>query len=257
MFGSSPRAPRLRVRLHRTVSACALPLVAMAAGAQPQAPSGLMVDLLAHPERTTIESPRPSLGWIVEDPTPGAVQGAYQIRVASRPEVLAGGHADVWDSGRVPSRASVAVRYGGPPLTVNAGYAWTVRTWDAQGRPGPWADAQTFRTGALDGTTARYPLVQDAIAGRVVATGAGTFVDFGRDAFGTLQVTLAASAPDSLVVHLGEKLSAPNVIDRSPGGTVRYRRVVVPLQPGTRTYRLQIPPDQRNTGPRQRRRSFH
>jgi hypothetical protein len=125
-----------------------------------------------------------------------------------------------------------------------------VRTWDVQGRPGPWADAQSFRTGALDGTTARYPLVQDAIApARVVATAAGTFVDFGRDAFGTLQVTLAASAPDSLVVHLGEKLSAPNVIDRSPGGTVRYRRVVVPLQPGTRTYRLQIPPDQRNTGP--------
>ncbi|MBV9879201.1 MAG: hypothetical protein JO180_01845 [Gemmatirosa sp.] len=222
--------------------------------AQPQAPTGLMVELLAHPERTAIETARPSLGWIVEDPAPNAVQRAYQVRVASSPAALVGERADVWDSGRVPSAASVAVRYGGAPLHPGTTYWWTVRTWDAAGRPGPYADPQTFRTGALSAghVTERYPLVQEAVAPRrMTALGSdGYFVDFGRAAFGTLQVTLNSTTPgDSLVVHLGEKLAAPDRIDRAPGGTIRYRRIVLPLLPGLRTYRVQIPPDQRNTGP--------
>jgi hypothetical protein len=94
--------------------------------------------------------------------------------------------------------------------------------------------------------------VQEAVAPQRMAPSpdGGYFIDFGRAAFGTLQLTASgASEGDSLVVHLGEKLAAPGRVDRAPGGTVRYRRVVLPLLPGTRTYRLQIPPDQRNTGP--------
>jgi alpha-L-rhamnosidase len=224
------------------------------AGAQPLAPSGLMVDLLAHPERAPIASDRPAFAWVVEDPAPGAVQRAYQLRVASSRAVLAGDSADVWDSGRVGSAASVAVPYGGAPLRPEAGYVWTVRTWDARGRAGPWARAQAFRTGTNAGgaVTPRYPLVQDAVAPRRLEPlrGGGYFVDFGRAAFGTLQLTLHdAAAGDSLVVHLAEKLAAPDRVDRAPGGTVRYRRVAQPLLAGTRTYRLEIPPDQRNTGP--------
>lgn len=225
-----------------------------AQAAWPGAPSGLMVELLAHPERTAIETARPSFGWVVEDPAPGAVQRAYQLRVASSPAALAGPTADVWDSGPVRSAASVAVAYGGPALRPHATYSWTVRTWDARGRPGPYAQPQTFHTGALapGHVTERYPLVQEAVAPqRFFTLGNGRYLaDFGRDAFGTLQLTLTSTAAgDSLVVHLGERLAAPDRVDRAPGGTVRYRRVVLPLSPGTRTYRLEIPPDRRNTGP--------
>jgi hypothetical protein len=84
----------------------------------------------------------------------------------------------------------------------------------------------------------------------VALNGGSYFVDFGRAAFGTLQLTLtSAAAGDSIVVHLGERLAAPDRVDRAPAGTIRYRRVVLPLLAGTRTYRLQIPPDARNTGP--------
>ena len=227
---------------------------AAAQSAGPDAPSGLMVALLAHPERTTVETARPTFGWIVEDPRRGAVQSAYRIRVARSLTALAAGGGDVWDSQRVRSAASVAVPYGGQPLAPNTTYYWTVRTWDAAGHGGPYAIPQRFRTSALSANhvTTRYPLAQELVPARRDARGEDghRLLDFGQDAFGTLQLTVTAAVDgDSLVVHLGERADSPTHVDRQPGGTVRYRRVVLPLRAGTSTYRLPIPRDARNTGP--------
>lgn len=63
------------------------------------------------------------------------------------------------------------------------------------------------------------------------------FVDFGRAAFAGLQ--LQFPQPDDgrkLVVHLGEKLSAPCVVDRKPGGSVRYLQAEVTLKAGQEKY---------------------
>ena len=52
------------------------------------------------------------------------------------------------------------------------------------------------------------------------------FVDFGRAAFGTLIVPVPKdSGRNSVVVHLGEKLTAEGRIDTSPPGSVRYIRI--------------------------------
>lgn len=53
------------------------------------------------------------------------------------------------------------------------------------------------------------------------------FFDFKKDAFGALFLKFKESQSDSIVVILGEKLSDKNTIDRNPGGTIRYKRVVL------------------------------
>ena len=81
--------------------------------------------------------------WRVVDPRRGAVQSAYRI-VVTGPD---GAASTVWDSGNVASAQQAFVRYGGPPLSSDARYHWTVRTSDREGR---WSDPSTparFTTG--------------------------------------------------------------------------------------------------------------
>ena len=80
---------------------------------------------------------------------------------------------------------------------------------------------------------------------------AHTFVDFGKAAYAHLRLTVDSPAADrTLEIHLGEKLSAPQVLDREPPGTIRYRRTTLKLKQGTHTYDVAVPPDKRNTGSR-------
>ena len=80
--------------------------------------------------------------------------------------------------------------------------------------------------------------------------GAGRwFIDFGQAMFGTVQLTIRADDTGSCDVCLGEKLLADGTIDRAPPGCIRCRVLTLPLKAGLHTYRVAIPPDERNTGP--------
>jgi len=58
------------------------------------------------------------------------------------------------------------------------------------------------------------------------------FVDFGKAAFGTVEITSPdAKAGTKITVHLGESLSGPSAIQRKPRGTVRYQSHEVTLKP--------------------------
>src|SRR5690554_430176 len=81
------------------------------------APNGLMTDLLANPELTTISNQKPEFSWIVNDPDQNEIQTAYQILVASSLSSLNEDIGDMWDSGRVASSTSSNVEYEGTPLT--------------------------------------------------------------------------------------------------------------------------------------------
>jgi alpha-L-rhamnosidase len=64
--------------------------------------------------------------------------------------------------------------------------------------------------------------------GRIIKLSKGHyFIDFGKDAFGTLSLVAKLSQTDTLVIHLGEKLSSSNTIDRNPAGTIRYQKVIL------------------------------
>jgi hypothetical protein len=75
------------------------------------------------------------------------------------------------------------------------------------------------------------------------------FFDFGKDAFGTLVLKFRTGHPDTLIIHLGEKSTTDNRVDRQPGGTIRYQKVFLILDPTKKNYEIQLPPDKRNTGP--------
>src|SRR5689334_5355295 len=63
---------------------------------------------------TAIDQTQPRLSWVVEvGKNRGVRQGAYQILVASDPQLLAKERADLWDSGKINSDQSIQVIYGG------------------------------------------------------------------------------------------------------------------------------------------------
>ena len=221
-------------------------------------PTGLLCELLEQPQRTDVCNPRPRFGWVVRDQAPNAWQVAYQILVACGLDPLGQDVGDMWDSGEPhpghqwqADSASLHVPYEGKPLEPNSTYCWKVRTWNQRNEVSPWSEAQVFHTGELNEghVTPAYPLEQHAIeAVEVVAVAAGhTFVDFGRAAFGTIELTLTCARAGTVDVHLGEVLDGAHAIHRRPGGARRYRLVRLATRQGTHTYRIAVPPDPRNT----------
>ncbi len=101
-------------------------------------------------------------------------------------------------------------------------------------------------------TIATRPLQQTEAAPvrtRLTEDGA-RFVDFGKAAFGTLVVPLTnAMRPGRLVVHLGEQATPEGRVERSPPGSIRYRRIEQETRRDEARARIVIPPDPRNTGP--------
>ncbi|MGD1064729.1 MAG: alpha-L-rhamnosidase N-terminal domain-containing protein [Terracidiphilus sp.] len=110
-------------------------------------PVELRVDNLTNP--LGIDDPTPKFSWQLRDPEPGAKQTAYEVMVASSPELLAHGKADVWDSGRVASEQSLNVRYGGPALKPSARYSWCVKLWGANGKTYAASETAWWETGLM------------------------------------------------------------------------------------------------------------
>ncbi|MFL5998751.1 MAG: family 78 glycoside hydrolase catalytic domain, partial [Streptomyces sp.] len=108
---------------------------------------GLTVEHRTNP--IGVDATRPRFGWRTASRVRGRRQTAYRLLVASTPDRLAVGRTDVWDSGRVDSADSVAVRYAGPALHASTRYHWTVLVWDENGRRLPEAPTARFETGLL------------------------------------------------------------------------------------------------------------
>lgn len=141
---------RLCLALVLVLSACT---VAEAASANPDGHvtvTGLTTDRMVNP--LGIDNPSPHFGWRLQSKVNGERQTAYQILVATTPQRLRAGLADMWDSGRVASAASVAVPYGGPPLAAAQRYYWAVRAWDSRGRASAWSQPAWFETALLSAT---------------------------------------------------------------------------------------------------------
>lgn len=217
-------------------------------------PSGLMVNFIRQPEQVVLASNTPRFSWIV--PKEAVFQSAYQLLVASSRATLDNNVGDVWNSKQVRGNASSDLVYSGPALNPGVPYFWKVRIWDTDNRTGDYSAPQTFRVGA-SGTSLTSPSSfqierKAPVTFRQQATGS-YFIDFGKAAFATLELTYRNDAPaartsDTLLVRLGEQLDGTR-INRSPAGHIRYQEVKLAVQPGKHTYRLAIKPDVRNTKP--------
>lgn len=62
-------------------------------------------------------------------------QAYFEIQVATDSSLLAQGKADLWNSGKVESSASVMVPYRGKELRSSVLAYWKVRGWDDKGDP--------------------------------------------------------------------------------------------------------------------------
>lgn len=115
--------------------------------APPAAPTGLRCQYTINP--LGIDTAQPKFSWIVNDADRNEFQTAYQLLVASRPELLENEEGDLWDSGIVKSDQQAAVLFSGRPLAGKKRYWWTVRTWDKEDAASPWSTPAWFETAML------------------------------------------------------------------------------------------------------------
>lgn len=74
----------------------------------------------------------PRLMWKTYVDKPNYRQRSFQVRVASSPELLMYGEADIWDSGRIKSDQQM-VYYTGPALKSHTRYYWNVEIYGTGG----------------------------------------------------------------------------------------------------------------------------
>lgn len=213
-------------------------------------PYGLMVEFIREAGQIRILDQNPEFSWIVPDRA--GCQTAFQILVASKGQKAAEDEGDVWDSGKIIGSLSTEVEFSGHGLSENSEYFWKVRIWNKKGKPSSWSVIRSFKTGVFDGYQSTGNKFIETLIRPVKFIKSGEdrfFADFGKDAFGTLVLEIAPAAPDTIVIHLGEKSDGTNKIDRDPGGTIRYQKILLPVEPGKTSYTLNQIRDERNTGP--------
>ena len=210
-------------------------------------PYGLMVEFIRQPEYVQILDSKPEFSWIV--PTQAKYQSAFQIQVASSKSKLTNNEADVWDSGKSESSNSVEVEYNGSQLKENTKYYWRVRIWDHQDNVTDFSNIQSFTTGNLNDHSTSKNMFQSKLvkAKRIVKiTDSHYFIDFGKDAFGTLLLFDIRSQADTVIIHIGEKANG-NSVDKDPQGSIRYQKATMFIEPNKSKYKLNLPENKRNT----------
>jgi hypothetical protein len=96
-----------------------------------------------------IESAAPKLSWLLQSNARGIMQTAYRVLVADNAAKLANNSADVWDSGKVSSGASLQIACNGKQLKAAQTYYWKVMIWDNHGKASAWSTVASWQMGLL------------------------------------------------------------------------------------------------------------
>jgi len=111
-------------------------------------PTHLKCEYFTDPVGIDVEKPR--LSWTMQSSLRNQSQTAYQILIATSPDILKRDQADVWDSGKVISDRSNQIEYAGPALQRTACYYWKVRVWDSGDIPSDYSSPALWEMGLLD-----------------------------------------------------------------------------------------------------------
>ncbi len=95
---------------------------------------------LNHQNSPSGVSGAPVFSWVGESDARNDYQTAYEIKLYDVSGRI------VWDSGKVTSDNSIAVKYAGPELAPAARYSWQVRIWDSKGKASRWSEKSSFVT---------------------------------------------------------------------------------------------------------------
>ncbi|AIE85899.1 family 78 glycoside hydrolase catalytic domain [Fimbriimonas ginsengisoli] len=173
----------------------------------------------------SIESPAPRLSWVTEYEGRGWKQTAYQILVASDARKLGRSQADLWDSGRVASSASIQIPYSGKALSSRQRCFWKVRVWDGAGEPSAWSKPQIWEMGlSAESDWAASKWIGGAPAGKGQPPAPflrKEFVAKGK----VKRATLYASGLGYAELHLNGK-KVGGTTERDPGYTNFDKRVL-------------------------------
>lgn len=132
------------------------------------------VALPVHLKVADITNQQLRLAWSLEPTqTPRGLQEiAYEIRVATKAELLAGDKPDLWDSGRVASSSMNAI-YAGRPLPSGTAVVWQVRSWQnwvgqPKSKESNWSGVATLDTGLANWSAKWIAATPDAPPGQPV-----------------------------------------------------------------------------------------
>jgi len=242
-----------------------LSLIALNCFGQKSMPTGLLCDLMAHPELAAITNKTPDFGWIVNAGIRDDYQTAYQLEVATSSSLLQEDKPDLWNTGKITSAQSINIQYAGKGLEPHKSYWWRVCTWGRTGKQSAWSNMQKFNTSDFDLTRIwpneskwvqlpgekswtfedREPVkFHDVAPSKVVTQKNGNiFYDFKKDAFAYLTLNISWDdkvKTDTLDVSIGEK-GIGDSIDTKPGGGILYGTYKIVLKKGVPDYILTIP----------------
>lgn len=239
--------------------------IVYAAQPEPDAPYGLLCELLRDSGQALVTDPNPEFSWIVNDKRRGACQTAFRILVASGCDTVQKDRGDMWDSGKTSSNRSINIEYRGKALQPYTSYWWKVKTWDTSGKPCPFSKPQTFITGSFQELKRKWPAESKWIQmenGRwflenrqkasfyeipperiIQNSESNYFVDFGKAAFATLRVTLTSQiAGNEVTIFLGERKRGKSRVHKKPGKTnIGFKKAEIKLKKGTHSYTIELP----------------
>ena len=97
-----------------------------------------------------IDNVAPHFSWKLKGDGWKGRQTYYEIQVASDSILLVQDKADLWNTGKLKSDASVMVPYQGKTLTSRSLCYWRVRVWDSKKQVSSWSPVARFGVGILD-----------------------------------------------------------------------------------------------------------
>ena len=97
-----------------------------------------------------IDNQQPRLSWILESDDFGQEQTAYRILVASTPDKLSPGNADLWDTKKIMSNETYQIKYQGKPLHSGEICYWKVMGWDKDSNSSKWSQTAKWEMGLLN-----------------------------------------------------------------------------------------------------------
>ena len=181
-------------------------------------PSDLRCEYLAEPVGLDVCKPR--LSWKLTAASPslrGVRQRAYQILVASSPELLAKNKGDLWDSGKISTDNSLNIPFGGKPLVSRQELFWKVRVWDGNRKRTPWSEPARWEMGLLksEDWQARWVDAQTttpaAILGEVKILQASYEAENGEGARDVTNIITGMLKDNSLAVSVGNDILGGNL----------------------------------------------
>lgn len=179
-------------------------------------PSDLRVELLKGQRVHNVNDSQPELSWAIQSQSGFAQQVAYRVQLWDMSSFDL--NEPLWDSGKYVSAHSSAISYTGKPLQPNSEYQWRVKVWldtntgsnshSNSNVESAWSQAQRFSTHQqMTGTASQHDTVASNILPKYIKQlpSGNYLIDFGKVAFGYLELGLTSDKEGSITVNLAER----------------------------------------------------